>query len=337
MRKVALVCSLCLALVACGGGTKKPQASKSPPPPPRSSLTGLVVADAKVLKRPVIAVKVENSIDARPQSGLDDADVVYEEIAEGGITRFIALYQSQDAPVIGPVRSARLVDPNVLKQFRAILAFSGAHPIVQDALARSGIKLLSYLDYPEAYYRSSARQAPHNLFTSLKRLYKFAKGALPPTNIFRFAEQPPVLPSPSASPSPALARGSHVQINFSEQQTSLWRYSAAKDVYLRWQGSSRHLLTGGSQVSARNVLLLYVKVKMTNILDPAGNPSPDVEVIGSGRLALFRNGIEVKGTWKRAAVDDQTTMTDVTGAPVSLAPGITWIELVPTDVVVTSG
>src|SRR5438093_3014474 len=122
MRKTALACMLALALAACGGG--KSPGKKTAPLPPRSSLTGLIVADASVLKRTVLAIKVENSIDARPQSGLGAADIVYEELAEGGITRFIALYQSEDSAKIGPVRSARLVDPQILVEYKAMLAYS---------------------------------------------------------------------------------------------------------------------------------------------------------------------------------------------------------------------
>jgi DUF3048 family protein len=344
MPRKAIVVLFALALVACSSGKKTPQAKSSPPPPPRSSLTGLIVSDANVLKRAALAIKIENSVQARPQSGLGDADVVYEELAEGGITRFIALYQSKTCGNVGPVRSARLVDPNILLPYHAWMAYSGAHPLVQAALKRSGLPLIEYNDYPKAFRRSSARPAPHNLYSTCDQLWKIAKGSAPPANLFSFDEQPPLLPSPStsgspgASPSPsAVSKGTHCQIDFSESQTSIWRFNPAKDAYLRSQGSHPHLLADGTQVSARNVLLLYVKVKPGGYLDPAGNPAYEVVVTGTGKASLFRNGLKVSGTWSHPDAKSLFSYTDSTGKAMQLAPGVTWIELVPEGSAVTSG
>ncbi|MCA1831517.1 MAG: DUF3048 domain-containing protein [Actinomycetota bacterium] len=347
MRKTILGCLLTITLAACGGGGTPAAKKTGPPPPPRSSLTGLVVADPSVLKRPVLAIKVENSEAARPQSGLDAADIVYEELAEGGITRFIALFESQDAPKVGPVRSARLVDPDILLEYNAMLAYSGAHHIVQAALIKSGIVLLSHgkVGSP-TYYRSAKRYAPHNLYTSTAGLYKAAgdKGEPPPADLFQFSEQPPVLPSPQpsgATPTPkprpsSVSIGTSIRIPFSGNQTSIWKYDAAKDSYMRWQGSSRHKLEDGSQVAARNVLLLFVRIGTTAIVDAAGHNSPDVEVIGHGKVVLYRNGLKVEGTWTRSSKSGRTKLLDLAGKPIVLAPGQTWVELVPNDVEVTT-
>jgi hypothetical protein len=341
---LSLLLVLFLALIACGGG--KSGAAKKTPGPPKSSLTGLVVGDPTVLKRPVLAVKVENSRQARPQTGLQYADVVYEELAEGGITRFIVLYQSQDAKVVGPVRSARLVDADILLEYHAMLAYSGAHHIVQDYLKKSGIVLLSHGKIgPPVFYRSKSRYAPHNLYTSTAGLWGAKDAALgtpPPNDLFRFLEQPPLLPSPlpsgaTASPSPSsVSVGTSLQIPFSGQQTSIWKYNATVDRYLRWQGSNKHLLADGAQVQARNVLVLFVKVGETKIVDAAGHNSPDVVVIGSGSLRLYRNGVRVDGEWSRNGKEGRTRLTDLQGRPLVLAPGQTWVELVPTDVSVSA-
>ncbi len=353
-RKLALMALIVIALAACGGGgkkSKKATSSPSPPPPPRSFLTGLIVADAAVLGRPVVAVKVENSINSRPQSGLNAADIVYEVIAEGGITRFMPLYQSQDPGDIGPVRSARLVDPDILVEYRAALAYSGAHPIVESALERSNLVLLSYGRYPNAFRRTS-RPAPHNVFTTLRNLYGVLgkRGTLPPQDLFAFEEHPPALVggtptgtpaatasasptgSPSPAPSPIAVPRNHIRIPFSFSQTSIWKYDKGKDEYLRWQGDAPHKLTDGSQVSSRNVLLLFVEIGESRIVDAAGNKSPEIKVVGEGKLVLFRNGLRVLGTWKRSAVSGRTSMLDENGNPILLAPGRTWIELVPMDV-----
>lgn len=341
-RMIALTTiALGFALAACGGGGKAAERRKGPPPPPRSPLTGLIVADAGVLKRPVMAIKVENSRPARPQAGLGEADIVYEELAEGGITRFIALYHSQDVAKVGPVRSARLVDPQILVEYRAALAYSGAHHLVQKALVKSGIPLLAHGRNGAAFWRAKNRFAPHNLYTSTAKLWALlkGKGSMPPSEMFRFNEQPPALPSPSpsASPSPSsVSAGPGAKIPFSYSQTSIWRYDSTKDAYLRWQGSNRHLLEDGSQVQARNVLVLFVKIGETAIVDAAGNNSPDVVVTGTGKLALYRNGIRVDGTWTRASEGARSLLVDRQGAPIMLAPGATWVELVPVEVEVTS-
>jgi hypothetical protein len=340
-KRAALVAVVLAAtLVACGGGGSKkaPEAKKSPPPPPRAALTGLIVTDQAVLARPALAIKVENSSSALPQGGLQLADVVYEQIAEGGITRFIAVFQSKTCNQVVPVRSARLMDANILLSMHAWLAYSGAHPVVENALARSRLPLIRYGAYPSAFSRTSSRRAPHNLVTTCAALWKIAKGAPPPSNFFTFAEQPPALPSPaasgsgspSASPSPsAVSRGTAVKVTFSDSQTSIWRYDGTKDAYLRWQGSNRHVLADGSQVNARNVLVLYVKLKDGGYLDPAGNPAYEVVVTGSGKALLYRNGVRVTGTWSHPAAADVMTYTDATGKPMTFAPGNTWIELVP--------
>lgn len=341
-KRIAVVMLAC-ALVACGGGKKQadaPKKSPTPPPPPRAVLTGLIVTDTAVLGRPALAIKIENSEASLPQAGLQLADVVYEQIAEGGITRLIAVYQSRTCDQVVPVRSARLMDANILLSMRAWLAYSGAHVVVEDALKRSKLPLLRYGQYPSAFRRTSSRSAPHNLVTTCPGLWKIAKGSAPPANFFSFAEQPPMLPSPvasgspsgspGASPSPsAVSKGTGVDVIFSESQTSKWRFDAAKDSYVRAQNGKAHTLADGSQVSARNVLLLYVKIKEAGYLDPAGNPAYDVVVTGTGKAVLFRNGVKVVGSWNHATAADVMTYVDSTGKPMLFAPGNTWVELVP--------
>jgi len=204
---------------------------------------------------------------------------------------------------------------------------------------------MEYNNYPSAFRRSSSRPAPHNLFSTCPQLFKIAKGPTAPGNLFTFVEQPPVLPSPSpsgsasagGSPSPsAVSKGSAVKIVFSESQTSIWRYAAAKDAYFRSQGSQAHKLDDGSQVSARNVLVLTVKVKDGGYVDPAGNPAYEIVATGTGKAQLFRNGLKVSGTWSHPDPKSAFTFTDSTGGPMQLAPGVTWIELVPDTGTVSS-
>ena len=144
----------------------------STPPPPTCPLTGKPAPGGRVPRRPVLAVKVENTPDAYPLAGLQTADVVYEELVEGGITRFMALYQCKDAKKVGPVRSARTTDPKVLVQYdpHAVIAYSGGQLAVVHAVERSGLVSFDEDSGGDAFWRDSARYEPHNLFVNTAKL-----------------------------------------------------------------------------------------------------------------------------------------------------------------------
>ena len=151
--------------------------SPTPPPPVLAPLTGLQLTSAAILTRPALAVKIDNHTGARPQVGLHLADIVYEEPVEGGITRFIAIFHSRDASKVGPVRSARLTDLQVLAEYgRPLLAFSGAAGYVLKAVRKANLVSLPHGAYGSIYRRDSSQWvAPHNLFTSTKDLWRVAR------------------------------------------------------------------------------------------------------------------------------------------------------------------
>lgn len=134
--------------------------------PPTCPLTGRAAPHDVVPDRPALAIKVENAPEARPQTGLNDADIVFEEPVEGGYTRFIAVYQCAESPRVGPVRSGRMTDPDVLVQFgRPALGYAGGVKAVKDSIAKAGLIDVNYIVAARAYTRDEARVAPHNLYT----------------------------------------------------------------------------------------------------------------------------------------------------------------------------
>jgi hypothetical protein len=324
-----------------GGGTKGSSAGGNPsgggaggptssPPPTECPLSGLK-PKTTVPIRPALAVKVENLPAARPQTGLSWADIVYEEPVEGGITRFIAIYQCQNASRIEPVRSGRLTDVDVLVQFNhPLFAYAGGKPRVIQAIRRAGIIDINYnvRDVVKAYHRDLNRQAPHNLYTSTKELYSAAKSLYEPElpdSVFTYSETVPA--------GAVKARSAHVP--FSSSSDVFWKWSKTKKVWLRFHGTVPHVSSDGTQFSAKNVVVQLVTIKMTDLTDSNGAPSPKAITVGSGKTYVLRDGKVIKGTWERDKASDITKFLDASGNEIPLAPGNTWVELLPNTLKVT--
>jgi hypothetical protein len=293
-------------------------------PPPVCPLTGLDAPHGAIPDRPVLAVKIENLPEARPQAGLDRADIVYEEPVEGGITRFIALFQCDEANQVGPIRSGRTTDPEILVQYgKPPLAYSGGANQVRKAIDRSGLISISEAEAPQAYTRDPNRVAPHNLFSTTAALWRAAKskdGA--PDAVFTYADDLAVKSRKAAA----------VHLGFSSYSDVNWVWSKKQGAWLRSHGTEPHMLVDGSQVQATNIVVQVVDVVPGDIIDPAGNPSPEVDVIGSGKAYVFRGGRMILGRWERAHEGDVTAFVSKSGETIPLAPGTTWVELLPSTV-----
>jgi hypothetical protein len=373
MRKISWVLLLALFCVSCGGDDDAPTSratspSASPPPPPVCPLTGVDASSEEVVERPALAVKIENSVSSRPQAGLEQADIVYEELAEGGITRFLAVFHCTDAESLGPIRSARLVDPDILREYVPVLfAYSGGNPLVKDKVETTeGVVNLRHGSHGDAYKRKSGRKAPHNLFSSSSALrgledaagakgspeigFVFDPEALPgpcptPSPVKGAAKtgekEPQVVPgcvpasSAPGSPAPTPPAGSSVSFSFAGSQLTKFVFDSGSKTYSRFHGETAHVAESGSQLRAVNVVILKVEVTEGKIRDAAGNASPEISVVGTGEAIVLRGGIATTGTWNRTALSKKTTLTNGGGKPIALLPGNTWIELVPEDRQVT--
>jgi DUF3048 family protein len=271
--------------------------------------------------RPALAVKVENLPAARPQAGLGNADIVYEEPVEGGITRFIAVFQCRDAERIGPIRSARLVDADILRQFGSpVFAFAGGVPEVVSAVEGSGAVSIPYTTSSEFFEEDPNRSEPHHVFSSTSVLYRGAAGGTPEP-VFSFDPDRPT----------SEKRSRLIHLDFSPSANVFWKFSPKNRVWLRSHDEEPHMLEDGSRVSAANVIVQVVKVRPSEIVDVAGNPSPEIEAVGSGKAYVFRNGRVIEGQWVREGKDDLTEFLDAGGEKIPLAPGLTWVELFPSD------
>lgn len=328
-----------LIAAACGTGGRDarrvrsadtvPTPTPTPVPAYVHPLTGVTFTGSQPWQgRPPLSVKVENSPASRPQSGLAAADLVYEELAEGGITRFIAVFQSGEADKIGPVRSARLVDPDVLEPLGGLFAYAGGVPPVIGAVRRSPTLTDVGVDRaPGAYWRQAGRQAPHNLYTSTGALWGGRQGA-EPRPMFTFGEAP-AAPADAPGASPSGEAGSAVNFSFAPQERMRYAYDPSAGVYRRFHGDVPHTLEDGSQVSAVNVVFQVVTVGASSIVDVNGQTSPDPKVTGEGDAVLLRGGRAYRGRWRRGAGAEPTVFQDSSGAPLLFAPGRTWIELLP--------
>ena len=303
-----------------------------PAPPSKCPLSGLAPTSGTVPVRPALAVKVENLPAARPQTGLSWADIVYEEPVEGGITRFIAIYQCQDASRIEPVRSARLTDADVLRQFgHPLFGYSGAVPGVRQAAAAAGVIDVdsTVARAASAYHRDPNRPQPHNLYSSTSELYAAGVGlyqAVAPNPVFTYSKRAPA----------GATKVSEVHLPFSSWAADVyWRWDASKKAWLRFHGTVPHTLSDGTQVSAKDVVVQVVKLRLTNVKDANGVTSPEAITVGSGRAYVFRNGKVITGTWKRNGPSDLTKYYDDQGKEIPLTPGQAWVELFPDTLTVS--
>lgn len=298
-------------------------------------LTGLPAPGGKVPQRPVLAVKVGNDPLARPQSGLQDADVVYNTLAEGGITRYIAVFQCNNSSSIGPVRSVRWDDWHILQQFgRADLAFvHGIDPDVNTVQSLSWVCDLDDFGHPNLYQQNPARNAPEATYTSTASLYSGCSHAPAPPSPFTF----------SKTAKPAGSRPvTSVNVGYStyEQQDVVWTWSKSKGDFLHnylQNGSvTADLGPSGQQLQAKNVVIVRVSVQYGQYPETPGGTG-DVESIteGSGVAYVLRDGRLQVGTWVRPSWNDIMKLVGANGRPMTLAPGNTWVEIVPNSYQVT--
>ena len=288
-----------------------------PPVDSVAALTGLP-ADASVTYRPILAVKVDNYGPARPQWGLDQADTIIEENVEG-ISRFVALFHSQIPDVVGPVRSARTADIDMLSAMnRPVFAFSGANPGVNDwidSAASSGVLVDFNAQHHGCYSRTPERPGPHNLLLDPSCAIGQRPDAGPAGPLWTIASAWTVPPDAAADSSFELDMdGVHVG----------WAWDAGSGRYVRFQDGQAHLAADGAQIAASNV----VELSTEYIPSPVDARSPNAITVGSGTAVVHRDGTSVPVLWSREVPDQPFTFTDAaTGQPVALDTGTTFVEL----------
>jgi hypothetical protein len=265
--------------------------------------------------RPVLAVKIDNYVLARPQTGLTRADIVYVLPVEGGLSRLMAIFSSRLPPVIGPVRSARQDDIELLRQFgRPAFAFSGARPDLLPVVEHSRIVDL-FAGVAGGYYRNPARIAPYNLYAHARTLAAEGRGASPARDIgFRFGPGPP---------------GGRATAAFSVSYPAAslrFQWSARQQRWLVRMDGSRALTTDDGQLRPATVVIQYTKVRTSRTLEQVVR-SPYAESAGSGRAVVLRNGLAYQVHWSRPSPETGTTFTQPGGRRMDFARGLVWVVL----------
>lgn len=325
-------------LAACGGKEKAPEAPPGPgasttttippvtaAPQPASSvfpLTGLPVSDPGRAGRPAMTVKIDNAPAARPQAGLDSADVIVEEVVEGGVVRFAAIFHSNDAGSIGPVRSVRAEDAVLVTPLKGYFVYSGGNDIFNAIIAKAPVGLITEDSPPGLLTRRRDRRQPYNLYTSTGTIY---------TRAPKRAEVPPALFSYRAAGQPlgSAVPVSEVQVTMGERTTLVWTFDAASSRWLRTTNGTPHVVEGGARLSFPNVVVQFCQYKETGVFDTSGAASPEAVLVGDGDAWVLSGAAMARGRWTRPDPATVTKYNDVTGKPLQLLPGPTWIVLAP--------
>jgi hypothetical protein len=342
-RVIYVMAASALVASACSGGHKRAAppttvstttssttlAPTTTVPPPVYPLTGMPAPSAKQLQNPAVVVKIDNVSMARPQTGIQGADIVYDAEVEGGLSRLAAVFQSNYPARVGPVRSGRLTDEGVADDLNhPVLAFAGTNAIFMPMLEAQPLTVVTADNHPEQYVRLGSN-APHNLYANVGNLASVSTTHAAPSPLFTYL--------PAGQRFWGAGAGAASQVSFSFPAASVgWAWSAAAGKWERTQDGTPDLLSSGQQISATNLVIYSTRYIVSGIASGEGVPDapiPEGILTGTGPVWVFSGGRVVQGTWKRASLTSVATYTDSAGAPIALAPGNTWVELTPAGTV----
>lgn len=323
-------------IVVAGGALALTQGGSDGPPPTTTTtaaptttttapqqiapLTGLAGDYGDLLGRPALIVKVDNHPLARPQAGLNQADLVIEERVEGNITRLASVFHSQDADPVGPVRSTRSTDIDIASLFgRPLYASSGGNDHVLSALRRANVVDVGHNRSGEAFRRESGRPAPHNLFASTLGLRaKAGETPPPPSPIFTYRTD-------EATVATGERPAGGVALSFGGAEVSRFTWDTATKSWLRTQSGTPHVDAAGEQIAPRNVVVLEIQYTRGS----STQSSPHGVTTGEGRALVFTAGHVIEGRWTRPGPNSPLLLLAPDGAPILLTPGQTFLELPP--------
>lgn len=279
----------------------------------------------------LFAVMIENISESRPPSGLDKASVVYEALAEGGITRFLAIFPvGVDVKEIGPVRSARSYYIDWASEYKPLYVHAGGSPQAIELLRSGKANVIDFNQFVNGgnFWRDKTKRAPHNLYTNTSFLYLGLKRAAPdakPTYTpWSFQDEPGIDARPATS--------KDIVIDFSSFNYRVkYQYDRGTNSYQRYLGDKEHVTRDGAKITTKNIVVLYTKTSLV----PNDKLRLAMETVGTGKLVLFRDGQTFTGTWKKTALAARTQLLGDNGQTLALDRGTTWVEVVPNDRSVT--
>jgi hypothetical protein len=293
-----------------------------------SRLTGVQVTPA-LAQLPVTGVMIENSTDARPQSGLSQAGVVYEALAEGGITRFLALFEEGQPSSIGPIRSARPYFIDWLLPFNAAYAHVGGSPTALSEIQSLGVRDMNQFANGGSYTRITSREAPHNVYTSMASLNTLEQSKGWTTS--NFTGFPRKSDTPAKTPTAAT-----INLSFASTEMAVnYQYNPKLDSYLRSEGGAP-MIDSNTGLQLQPKVVIAIVVPWTNgPLDASGAHYTDYSDIGTGTAYVFQDGTVTQGTWAKSSQASQIQFHTTAGVPIKLNAGQTWITAVGTTAAVS--
>ncbi len=304
-----------------------------------------VVAGADVARRTLL-VKIDNAPAARPQFGLGQADLVFETLVEGYVTRYAAAFHSQDPQMVAPVRSARLTDRSLAPMVEGALVFSGTSayelPLIQRDHNQGRYMDMS-ADYNSGYGRLSTRPAPSNLFVTMATMRGLVRAENPrPVQVPRWSFIPEVH-DPRAGGFAASAVAAELVIPYREDLVLVtYRWNPALSRYARWQNVGGRPVQSVDAIDSKplavaNVVVLHTDIiPAPQIVDSTGAISYDARLTGTGKATVFRDALRQEGTWTRANDSAAFSFKSAQGEEILLAPGQTWVHPIPADWVIAS-
>lgn len=280
---------------------------------PLAPLTGLADPTGISRRRPALTVKIDNTFDAHPQFGLDVADVIYEEIVEGGITRLAAVFNSHAPVMVGPVRSVRRTDREIVYDLGGIFVFSGGAQYAVSSIMTAPVKLFQQSNGGAAMYRLSTRSPPHNLIANVARLITQGGRPKPPPALFTFRSKTTV------------AKGSRVKsfvVGFANGYATTWTWNARNGSWDRSLFGYPDYAADHVRLSPANVIVMKVHYR-----GGVGVEGAEAVLTGSGPVQVFTAGRVQPGTWSRSTLRRPIVYRTSSGKVITLTPGRSWVEL----------
>ena len=333
MRKTLPAVVVVLVVAAIGGlayfhfkkGTSTPTTTTTTttlPRYPTAPLTGMPDPSGLSAKRPALTVKIENTPQALPQWGIDQADVVYEEIVNGGITRLAAIFNSHAPAKVGPVRSVRPTDTQVVWPLGGIFAYSGGAPYAVASISTAPVKLIDESSAGTAMFRDPNLYAPHNLFAIAPQLFAFGGTPVPPPPLFQYRT--------SKQKAAGVAAVSFI-VPFPSYYQVTWTWDTTSLSWDRTLFGKADVTGTGVRESPKNVIVMWA-----NYVNGIGTEASYANLQGSGTAAFFVDGKETMGTWSRGpSKSDVIQYKTANGNPALMTPGQTWVELLNDGVTLT--
>jgi hypothetical protein len=329
-----VIAALLIPLAACAANpiAPDPTPTAAPRPAPASASMSTVafaplrgtLVDASAMSHPSLAVKIDNHVEARPQIALNRADLVFEELVEGGITRYAAVWHSDIPEELGPVRSIRPMDPDIIVPFGGLVAYSGGQEqfvaMMQDTPV---VNLVFDYDDTGLFWRADERPGPHDVILAAAEAVQRHADLAPPAVQFSYGTQDPLAAAPGVQPT------ARIDAVFSDARYPTWEWEAASSTWLRWQEGTPDYEASGDRTRATNVVTLRVDV------DWSLGEVPRTVLVGGGEAWVSVAGRTAHGSWSKGSREAPIVLTADDGTPLRLAPGTTWIELVPPDGSVT--